>query len=72
MKQTLYQTVVYQESKYYVAQCLNVDVSSFGTTPEEALANLHEALELYFEDAPQQTASVVKMPSLHTLRVDHA
>jgi len=42
--------VVYREDKYYVAQCLNVDVSSFGTTLDTAVANLKEALELYFED----------------------
>lgn len=42
--------VVWKESKYYVAQCLNVDVSSFGKTKKEALAALDEALELYFED----------------------
>ena len=46
------QTVVYLEDEHYVAQCLNVDVSSFGDTEVEALANLQEALELYFEDAP--------------------
>ena len=43
---------VYKEAPYYVAQCLNVDVSSFGNTVEEAIANLKEALELYLEDAP--------------------
>jgi len=43
---------VYKEAPYYVAQCLNVDISSFGNTVEEAIANLKEALELYFEDAP--------------------
>jgi len=32
-----------------VAQCLNVDVSSFGSTRDEAVANLKEAVELYFE-----------------------
>jgi predicted RNase H-like HicB family nuclease len=42
--------IVYREGKYYVSQCLNVDVSSFGETREEAIANLKEALELYFED----------------------
>ena len=41
--------VVYQEGKYYVSQCLNVDVSSFGSTRKEAVANLKEAVELYFE-----------------------
>lgn len=43
---------VYKEAPYYVAQCLNVDVSSFGDTVEQAIASLKEALELYFEDAP--------------------
>jgi predicted RNase H-like HicB family nuclease len=32
-----------------VAQCLEVDVASQGATEDEALANLREALELYFE-----------------------
>lgn len=44
---------VYKEAPYYVAQCLNVDVSSFGDSADEAVANLKEALELYFEDAPE-------------------
>jgi predicted RNase H-like HicB family nuclease len=31
---------------------LNVDVVSFRAREEQALENLQEALELYFEDAP--------------------
>ena len=48
---------VWKEGKYYVAQCLNVEVSSFGKTSKEAVENLEEALELYFEDvkAPKVT-----------------
>ncbi|MFA5961997.1 MAG: hypothetical protein WC848_04920 [Parcubacteria group bacterium] len=42
--------VVWKEGEYYVAQCLNVDVSSFGKTKKEALCALDEALELYFEN----------------------
>jgi predicted RNase H-like HicB family nuclease len=42
--------VVYKEGKYYVSQCLNVDVSSFGETIDEAVAALKEAVALYFED----------------------
>lgn len=41
----------------YVARCLDVEVASQGRTHEEALANLREALELYFdgeEPAPQE------------------
>lgn len=48
---------IWKEGKHFVAQCLNVDVSSFGKTQKEALKNLEEALELYFEDikAPKIT-----------------
>lgn len=42
--------VIYQEDKYYVAQCLNVDVSSFGKSIDEAFKNLKEATELYFSE----------------------
>ena len=50
MKQMAY--VVYREDEFFVSQCLNVDVSSFGKTREEAVANLKEAVELYFEGEP--------------------
>ncbi len=43
--------IVYKEGDYYVSQCLNIDISSFGTTSEEAIENLKEAVELYFEDS---------------------
>jgi predicted RNase H-like HicB family nuclease len=41
--------ILWKEGKLYVAQCLNVDVSSFGETKKEAVANISEAFELYFE-----------------------
>jgi predicted RNase H-like HicB family nuclease len=37
---------------WYVARCLEVEVTSQGESVEEAIANLQEALELYFEDEP--------------------
>lgn len=46
--------IVYKEGRYYVSQCLNVDVSSFGKTIEEATNNLREVLDLYFEDETQR------------------
>lgn len=42
--------IIYKEGKYYVSQCLNVEVSSFGSTVQQAIDNLNEALQLYFED----------------------
>lgn len=73
MKALALQSVVYQEGKYFVAQCLDIDVSSFGETKQEALANLQEALELYLEDVPVQSVKTeVTHPTLHTLRLEHA
>jgi predicted RNase H-like HicB family nuclease len=40
------------EPPWYVARCLDVEVTSQGETVEDAIANVREALELYFEDAP--------------------
>ena len=56
--------VVWREGKHYVAQSLNVDVSSFGETRTEALHNLREALELYFKDAPSDSVSSVEEPEI--------
>ncbi len=42
--------VIYHQEGHYVAQCLNVDVSSFGSSIDEAITNIKEAVELYFED----------------------
>ena len=47
--------IVYKEDKYYVSQCLNVDVSSFGESIDEATKNLFEAVELYFDDSQNTT-----------------
>lgn len=42
--------IIYREGDYYVSQCLNIEVASFGTSIDEALNNLKEAVELYLED----------------------
>lgn len=49
MQQGLLKAAVWQEGDNFVAQCLNVDVSSFGTTKTEAIANLEEALQLFLK-----------------------
>ena len=54
------------EDPWYVARCLEVDVASQGATSDEALANLTEALELFFEDeAPQ----VFEPPIISTIEL---
>jgi predicted RNase H-like HicB family nuclease len=50
--------VVYQDGKFYVSQCLNVDISSFGKTIDEAVKNLEDAVELYLrDDLPHESSS---------------
>lgn len=66
------QTVVFREGEYYVAQCLDVDVSSFGDDEDDALANLREALELYFEDAPTDSVAKVEGPEVRRLTLQRA
>ena len=65
------QSIVWKEGKYYVAQCLNIDISSFGKTKKEALKNLDEALELYFEDASLSLISRVEQPEIVQLNLQH-
>lgn len=66
------QCVVWKEGRYFVAQCLNVDISSFGTTETKALENLKEALELYLEDAKIDKLAAVKNPELTRLSIQYA
>ena len=56
---------VWREGKWYVSQCLELDIASQGETEQEALANLKEALELHFE-APQAT----RPPSVRMIEVE--
>jgi predicted RNase H-like HicB family nuclease len=48
MKQK-YSARTWKEDDWFIAQCAEVDVASHGRTEREALDNLREALELYFE-----------------------
>jgi len=64
MKKISFKNVVWKEGKYYVAQSLNIDISSFGHTKKEALSNLKEAIELYLEDAKASEIGKVERPEL--------
>ena len=48
MKRT-FTASVQREGEWYIAQALEVDVTIQGETLDDALTNLREALELYFE-----------------------
>ncbi len=50
--------IVTHEGDWYVSRALEVEVTSQGCGVEESLANLREALELYFEDEPLPAITV--------------
>ncbi len=63
---------VWKEGDYHVAQCLNVDISSFGKTKKDALRALDEALGLYFEDIKAPKVTKIEKPELVKLSICHA
>jgi predicted RNase H-like HicB family nuclease len=67
MKISGLKNIVWKENRYYVAQSLNVDVSSFGKTKREALKNLKEALELFFDETKRPKVAKVERPEVVTL-----
>ena len=72
MRKLNLKATIYKEGKYYVSQCLNVDVAGFGTTKKEALANLEEALELYLEDAPTPKITKIEKPDIVSFKLQYA
>lgn len=56
---------IVREDPWFVAQCLEVDLASQGHSPEEAVTNLREALELHFEPP---TATVT--PDIRPIEVE--
>ena len=42
--------IIQREENWYVAKCAENNVASQGKTLEEAVENLREAVELYYED----------------------
>ncbi|MCX6135008.1 MAG: type II toxin-antitoxin system HicB family antitoxin [Ignavibacteriales bacterium] len=51
--------VIRKEGKWFVAQCIEVDVPSQGRTEKSALKNLQEALELHLS---RPETSIVSAP----------
>ncbi|KPV65483.1 MAG: hypothetical protein AOA65_0087 [Candidatus Bathyarchaeota archaeon BA1] len=45
-----FSSIVWKEEDLYVSWCPDLDIASQGKSVEEALNNLKEAIELYFED----------------------
>ena len=60
MENQTFTACIWQEDNWFIAQCLEVDIASQGESEEEALDNLAEALELYFEPPQPSFKSVIR------------
>lgn len=60
MDNQIFTASICQEDNWFIAQCLEVDIASQGESEEKALANLAEALELYFESPQPSLKPVIR------------
>jgi len=72
MKNITIRNIIWKEGKYFVAQALNVNVSSFGITKAEAFENLKEAVTLYFEDESKKNIPKIEHPEIVDFRFRYA
>ena len=49
MTKIMYKAEIFSEGDCFVGYCRELDVSSFGDTPEDAKASLQEAVEAFIE-----------------------
>jgi len=63
-----FHALVWQEDDLYVAKTIEIELASQGKTKKEALKNLEEAIELYFQDEPKPLFNV---NSLQNLTFEH-
>lgn len=74
MRKYNFTTVITQEGKYHIARCVELGVVSQGTSIEEAVKNLREAVDLYLEDIPEQDLREYEnvRPFVSTLQFEYA
>ncbi len=69
MKSQTLHTIVWKESKIFVAKFLEIELASQGKTRKEAIDNLKEALELYLEDEPKKNISFPLIENVRSQKV---
>lgn len=62
-------TIVWEEDDWFVAKALEVEVASQGKSEKDAIKNLKEALELYFEDEDSDEMIEIKNPKLQDIAI---
>lgn len=58
--------IIWEEDDQYVSKCPELEVSSWGYSPQEAKDNLKDAVELYLENAKELGMLDDVLPSMKT------
>ena len=66
MKNYALTAVSTREGKFFVSDCPELGVTSQGTTLNEAIENLEEAVHLYLKDEPEDRPTNGALPPLIT------
>jgi predicted RNase H-like HicB family nuclease len=62
-----------QEEEWYVATCLENNIASQGKTIDDAMANLKEAIALYYEDeAKKEELNFLQEEQVYITRLEMA
>lgn len=61
---------VWPEDDWYIAQAFEIDIASQGESEQEALYNLREALELYYEEPYSGDTDNGQVHTIHTIEVE--
>lgn len=59
-----FHALVWQEDDLFVAKTLEIELASQSNTKKEALKNLEEAIDLYFQDEPKPLINVSMLQNL--------
>ena len=58
-----------EDSKVFVAECVELGVSDFGDTIDEAIDNLKKGINLLLEEAPEKKQSLLREEPVLVTRV---
>ncbi|MDR2640530.1 MAG: type II toxin-antitoxin system HicB family antitoxin [Candidatus Peribacteria bacterium] len=66
----IFNVLLTKEDSWYIAKCIENNVTSQGKTIEEAVKNLQEAIELFYEDDYKDIPYEISNIFLTTIKVD--
>ena len=64
--------IIKQEQEWFVATCLENNIASQGKTIDEAIANLKEAIALYYEDETKEDLNLIQNDPIYITTLEMA